>query len=104
MGNLSKAETLRIHSLSSLMFKPVVEKISTSKEDEFAEKMKKAFESEKASALHGIDQYAQSSHHGGHHPGENARSQSPLSTTDEAASNDNVGGSNSTVKKIDVLI
>ncbi len=96
---------MRIHGLSSLIFKPIVEEISTSKEDEFAAKMKKALESEKSSALQGIDRYAQSFQRGAHHhPNENDKSQSPTASTGETAINDGVDSSNSNVKKIDIPI
>ncbi len=104
IGNFWRVETLRIHGLSPLIFKPIVEEISASKKDEFAAKMKKALESEKAAALRGIDQYAQSFQHGQHHSRENAQNQSPASPTDEHAIDEKVDINNSTVKKINVLI
>ena len=81
-----------------------MEEISTFKKDEFPAKMKKALESEKAAALRGIDQYAQSFQQGQHHPRENAQNQSPASPTDEPSIDEKVDISNSMVKKINVLI
>jgi hypothetical protein len=96
---------LRIHNLSSLLYRPVVEEITISKKEEFAAKMKKALDAEKLSALHGIGHDARSSQEGGHRPPRGKSQPQPNNSSPDNAQTKNQGGTGNTKpKEIDILI